>query len=158
MKNKIFFVIGLIIAFTFLFEFTAFAQPPDLATKITFDQPVQIPGMVLPAGTYVFALGDSGGDPKIVQIFSADRTHLYAILQTNNAQRQEVTDGTALTLAKSEDGGPDVLLKWYYPGNDHGNEFIYSGQEAKNLAQDKQVSIVANGHRTSSTQSAATGD
>lgn len=158
MKNKLFFVVGLIIAFAFLFTFTAFAQTADLATKITFGQPVQIPGQVLPAGTYVFSLGNSGDDLHLVQVFNADRTHLYATFQTVTAQREQPTDGTALTFAKSDDGGPEVLLKWFYPGNDNGNEFVYSGQEAKNLVQDKRETIVANGHNVSIADSASAGD
>jgi hypothetical protein len=158
MKNKIFFVVGLIIAFAFLFEFAAFAQTADLATKITFGQPIQVPGQVLPAGTYLFTLGNSGDNLNLVQIFNADRTHLYATLQTITAQREQPTDDTALVLAKSQDGGPDVLLKWFYPGNDSGNEFVYPRQEAKNLAQDKQATIVANGHAASIAGSASAGD
>ncbi len=32
------------------------ADESDQATKVTFDQPVQVPGRVLPAGTYGFVL------------------------------------------------------------------------------------------------------
>ena len=46
-------------------------------TVVTFTEPVQIPGAVLPAGTYVFKLMDSASDRNIVQIFNADETHLF---------------------------------------------------------------------------------
>ena len=42
-------------------------------TKLTFSAPVQIPGQVLPAGSYVFKLADSQADRHIVQIFTEDQ-------------------------------------------------------------------------------------
>jgi hypothetical protein len=42
-----------------------------------------------------------------------------------------------------ETGNPDALLKWFYPGRVTGNEFVYSKQKEKELAQDKQQTIVA---------------
>ena len=41
-------------------------------TVLTFSQPVEIPGHVLPAGTYMFKLADTLGDRHIVQVFNAD--------------------------------------------------------------------------------------
>src|ERR1700723_613397 len=41
-------------------------------TVMTFSQAVEIPGQILPAGTYTFLLADSPSDPHIVQIFNAD--------------------------------------------------------------------------------------
>ena len=37
-----------------------------------------------------------------------------------------------------------ILLKWFYPGSFTGHEFVYSKQEAMELAQDKQDTIVVN--------------
>ena len=68
--------------FALFFELGAHADESDLATTINFSQPVQIPGQVLPAGTYLFKLVDGNSDQKVVQIFNADRTVLYATLQT----------------------------------------------------------------------------
>lgn len=45
-------------------------------TKVTFNEPVQVPAVALPAGTYVFKLADSDGDHMIVQIFNEDETKL----------------------------------------------------------------------------------
>jgi hypothetical protein len=39
-------------------------------TIVTFDQDVEIPGQVLPAGTYVFKLFRSSSDRFIVQVWS----------------------------------------------------------------------------------------
>ncbi|HYL62830.1 MAG TPA: hypothetical protein VE077_09425 [Candidatus Methylomirabilis sp.] len=40
-------------------------------TVVTFNEPVEVPGHALPAGTYVFTLADST-DRHIVQIWNAD--------------------------------------------------------------------------------------
>jgi hypothetical protein len=47
---------------------------------MTFSEPVRLPNVTLPAGTYWFKLVDSASDRNIVQIFNADRTVLYAVI------------------------------------------------------------------------------
>jgi len=41
-------------------------------TKLTFSEPIEVPGKVLPAGTYIFKLMDSQADRHIVEIYNAD--------------------------------------------------------------------------------------
>src|ERR1700688_4542828 len=50
------------------------------ATKLTFSEPVEVPGQVLLAGTYWFTLADSDSDRNIVQIWNADRTQLVTTI------------------------------------------------------------------------------
>jgi hypothetical protein len=142
--NKGYIAVGLIIAFALFFELAAHADESDRATTITFSQSIQIPGQILPAGTYMFKLVDSDSNQNVVQIFNADRTVLYATLQTIATDRQEPTGDTVVTLAEQGAGQPDVLVKWFYPGRETGNEFLYPKQTEKDLAQDKQETIVAN--------------
>jgi hypothetical protein len=151
-------IVGLIIAFALFFELAAHADESDLNTKITFSEPIQIPGQVLPAGTYVFRLADPDGTQNIVQVFNSDRTVLYATLETETAEREQTTDDTAVTLAKQGPGKPDALLKWFYPGHQTGNEFVYSKQERKALAQDTQQTIVANQHTQPSSENSGAGN
>jgi Protein of unknown function (DUF2911) len=141
--NKGYIVVGLIIAFALFFELAAHADEADQATTITFSKPIEIPGQVLPAGAYLFKLANSDSDRNIVQIFNADRTVLYATLQTIPTERQEPIGHTVVALAEQGAGQPDALLKWFYPGRETGNEFLYPKQREKELAQDKQQIIVA---------------
>ena len=67
--------LGLLLASVFILP-AARADEWDQASKLTFNQPVQIPGRVLPAGTYWFILVDSLSDRNIVQIFNSDRSTL----------------------------------------------------------------------------------
>ena len=142
--NKGYIVAGLIIAFSLFFELAAHADESDQATTITFSQPIQIPGQVLPAGSYLFKLANPDSDRDIVQIFNADRTALYATLQTVPTDREEPTSHTVVTLAEQGGGQPDVLLKWFYSSSETGNEFLYPKHIEKELAQDKHENIVAN--------------
>ena len=144
--NTSYVIVGLIIAFTLIFELVAHADPWDQSSTITFSEPIQIPGQVLPAGTYLFKLANSDSDRNIVQIFDADRTVLYATLQTIATERQEPTKDTAVTFAEQGAGKPEVLLKWFYPGRETGNEFLYTKEKEKELAQDRQQTIVADQH------------
>jgi len=156
--NKRYIAVGMIIAFTLFFELAAHADESNQATTITFSQPIQIPGQILPAGTYSFKLLDSNSDPNVVQIFNSDQTHLYATLQTVATERQDPTGDTAITLAEQGGGKPDALLKWFYPGRDTGHEFVYSGQQEKQLAQDTQQTIVANQQPTSDSETTRSGN
>jgi hypothetical protein len=93
-----------------------------------------------------------------VQIFNSDRTVLYATLQTIATERRQPTDYTAVTLAKPGPGKPDALLRWFYPGRQTGNEFLYPKQEEKELAQDTQQTVVANQHRLSNSETSGAGN
>jgi hypothetical protein len=156
--NKSYIAIGLVIAFGLFFELAAHADESDEATFMTFNVPVQIPGQVLPAGTYLFELADHGSEPDVVQVFSADRTVLYGTFLTVATERQDPTGDTSVTLAESESGGTPVLVKWFYPGRDIGNEFLYSEQTEKELGRDRQQTVVARQHPNLNSEATAVGN
>ena len=116
------------------------ASDQDQQTKVTFDQPVEIPGRVLPAGTYWFVRDRT--ETSIVRIFSLDWKTLYATELTADAERLKPADDTTLTFAERESSEPDALLKWFYPGEIIGHEFLYHQQEERELSQDKQQTVV----------------
>jgi len=138
--NKAYFLIGLIIASALFFEVAAHADEYDLTTKLTFSQPVQIPGKVLPAGTYLFKLANTN-DRHIVQVFNSDGIVLYATLMAIPTERREPTGDSVVTFAEQGDGQTEALVKWFYPGETTGNEFVYSKQVEKQLAQYKQQTV-----------------
>jgi hypothetical protein len=119
------------------------AGESDQATKVTFNQSVQISGHILPAGTYWFVLPDDIDQHNVVSIFSSDRTKLYAIFLTAYAQRLQPTDKTAFTLAERGSELPQAIVTWFYPGHTIGHEFLYPKQVQKELGKDQQVTIVA---------------
>ena len=140
--SKLSMIAGFIIAFALIFELTARADDGNQLTKISFSEAVQVPGRVLPAGDYEFVLARSDSNRNLVQIFNADGTELYAIVQTIPVERARETGGTAITLAQRPDGKPHALLTWFYPGVETGHEFLYSKPEQTELAQDAQQTFV----------------
>ena len=145
--HKLYIVLGMLLAFGLFFELAAHADEANESTKITFSAPIEIPGQVLPAGTYVFQQADSD-DLNLIQIFNADRSVLYATLQTVSAERTEATGHTAITLAEPESGNP-VLVKWFYPGRLTGHEFVYAPAQEQTIAQARQETYVGNQLMTS---------
>jgi hypothetical protein len=106
----------------------------DKKTRITFSQPVEIPGRVLPAGTYVFKLADSMSDRHIVQIFTADGSQILATLLAIPDYRLTTTDETVIKFGEALHGAPEAIRAWFYPGNTVGQEFVYPMSRAKQLA------------------------
>jgi hypothetical protein len=134
----------MLIAFGAFFELAAHADEANEATTITISAPVQIPGRMLPAGTYLFQ--QTGfDDPNLIQIFNADRSVLYATVETVSVERTNPTAHTAITLAEPESGNP-TLVKWFYPGRLTGHEFLYSEEQEQEIAHAKQDTFV--GYKT----------
>lgn len=115
-------------------------------TKVTFNQPVEIPGVgaqILPAGTYVFKLLDSASDRHIVQVFSEDETHVFATILAIPNYRLKATDKTVMTFRERAEGQPEALRAWFYPGNSWGQEFVYPKSRALELAKVTHQPILA---------------
>ncbi len=132
----------------FLFAFlavlpAAHADQTNQETTVTFSQPVQIPGRVLPAGTYVFVLPNEVYDHFQVRIFNADRTMLLATLLTVGAERPTPANSTVFGFAQRGSAQPEAIVTWFYPGELTGHEFLYPKQVEKELASAKQVTIFA---------------
>ena len=131
--RKLYIVVGLVLALGFFFEIMAHAEDTTQEIAIRFSAPVQIPGQVLSAGTYLFKPAESGG--TVVQIFNADRTHLYATLQTIAAERPIAEEDLVITVASPASSNPNFLVKWFYPGSLAGHEFVYSGEQRQQIAE-----------------------
>ena len=107
----------------------------DQKTIFTFSGPVEIPGQILPAGTYVFKLVDSQSDRDIVQVFSEDEKHLYGTFLTITDQRLQPADKSIITFEERAAGAPEAVKAWFYPGEDLGHEFVYPKPKALELAK-----------------------
>ena len=143
--NRLYIALGFVIAFAKFFEIAAHADETNQLTRITFSAPVQIPGQILPAGTYIFEKADPSGDQNLVRIFNADRSVLYATLQTVSAERREPTGDPSITMATPESGGPEILVKWFYPGELIGHEFMYTKQQQEQqIAHATEETVVGN--------------
>jgi hypothetical protein len=107
----------------------------DQKTILTFSGPVEIPGQVLEAGTYVFRLADSQSDRNIVQVFSKDEKHLYGTFLTVPDERLRIADKTIITFNETPVGSPEAIRAWFYPGENYGHDFVYPKPKAVALAK-----------------------
>lgn len=115
----------------------------DKKTVLTFNQPFEIPGMVLPAGTYIFKLADTMGDRHIVQVFNADGTKILATVMTIPDYRLKTTTDTVIKFNEVPRGAPEAIRAWFYPGNSVGQEFVYPKPRAVELARLAQTAVPA---------------
>jgi hypothetical protein len=141
--NKLALLIAFAISSVLFLEVAARADEADQSIKITFNQPIEIPGQVLPAGTYLFKLADPN-DLDVVRIFNSQGTRLYATLQTITAERAKPTGEAVVVLADQSEARAETLVKWFYPGDTSGHELVYPKQEEQQLAQARLQTIVAN--------------
>jgi hypothetical protein len=101
----------------------------DRKTIVTFDQDVEIPGQVLPAGTYVFKLLRSSSNRNIVQIWTDHESHLLSTLITvgDSYPNPSGEPYFVLDMTGTDEGYPPVVTSWFFGGGDEGRDFIYSG-------------------------------
>ena len=115
----------------------------DKKTRITFSHPVEIPGQVLPAGTYTFKLADMMSDRHIVQVFNADGSKMLATFMAIPDYRLTATDQTVISFREVPSGSPEAIRAWFYPGNIVGNEFVYPKPRAVQLARAARTAVPA---------------
>jgi LPXTG-motif cell wall-anchored protein len=104
-------------------------------TILTFSQPIEIPGKVLPAGTYTFRLLDSPSYRHIVQIWNEDGSQLITTILAVPNYRLEPKDETVIKFRERPGDSPEALRAWFYPGDNFGQEFVYPKARAIQLAQ-----------------------
>lgn len=136
------FVFCLLAAFAFVPP-KATADDWNKTTKVKFSGPVEVPGMVLPAGEYTFALMDSPSDRHIVQIWNADKTKLFVTILAINNYRLTPTGETVLTFDERPRDTPEALHAWFYPGDNFGQEFVYPKNRAFELAKANKTPVLA---------------
>jgi hypothetical protein len=111
------------------------------ATKFTFSQPVQIPGRVLPAGAYIFELV-SNINHELVRISSPDRNTVFALIQALPTYQRSLSGKFAIILARQGESQPETVVAPSYAGQVEGHQLLYPKQVRRELAKDKQDTIV----------------
>jgi len=122
--------------------FPAKAGQWDKMTTVTFNAPVELPGIVLPAGTYVFKLADVPGERHVVQVFNVEETHIYTTILAIPNYRLTPTSETVMRFAERPRGAPEAIRAWFYPADSFGQEFVYPKKRATELAVAAQVPVL----------------
>lgn len=113
----------------------ALADEWNQKTTFTFSGPVEIPGQVLPAGTYVFKLADSSSNRNIVQVYSKNEKHLYGTFLAVPDARLKPSGKPIITFDETPAGSPEAVRAWFYPGDNYGHQFVYPKPKAMTLAK-----------------------
>ena len=137
MKQKKIFITSFYVALFCLLMLPAslMADEHDEATKMSFNEPVEIPGQILPAGTYWFTLLNTDAARNIVQVWNADRSNLLATVFTVADYRLQPTGNSVVNFEERAGDQTEAIQAWFYPGENFGHEFVYPKTRAVSLAQ-----------------------
>jgi hypothetical protein len=108
-----------------MFSATAFAwvNTPRSA-HLTFRSPVTLPGVTLPAGSYIFELVPEHVD--LVRVLSRNRTNVHFLGLTHAVARPNgMSAAQEVTLGEAPRGAPHPIRAWYPKGRIEGRAFIY---------------------------------
>jgi len=103
-------------------------------TFLTFSSAVELPGIRLEPGTYVFKLADTS-QRNVVQVMTEDEKQMLGQWFFAPAQRQEVTSENVVTFRETSAGATPAIRYWYFPGEKTGKELMYPKDQAMRIAQ-----------------------
>src|SRR6188508_3457546 len=86
---------------------------PSERTLMTFSNTVEMPGVTLPAGTYVFRLADTP-TRNVVQVLSKDEKDILGQWTFVQAQRPKATEDTVVMFKETPEGTMPAVQYWYY--------------------------------------------
>ena len=114
------------------------ADEYDKKTIVTFDQPTEVPGIVLQPGKYVIKLLNSSSNRHIAEVMNERMDHLYALTFTTAAERlwpiSDRDNKKILTFYEGKNGQPQAVRQWFWPGDTIGQEFLYPKNQAAKIA------------------------
>lgn len=102
------------------------AMNANRTTYFTFSKAVQLPGVTLPAGTYIFEVVNPNTSSDVVRVQSRDRSKLYLLQITLKVERPR-TRGLkpAIVLGEQPAGNPPAVKSWFPQDETIGRQFIY---------------------------------
>jgi hypothetical protein len=104
----------------------AAADSPERTTYLTFSQPVQLPGVSLGAGTYIFEVANPMTAGNVVRVLSRDRRTAYFMGFTRAVERPRgLSPEAAVSLGESAAGVTPRITAWWPIGESSGHRFIY---------------------------------
>ena len=126
-------------------------------TYFTFSAPVEMPGMVLPAGSYKFELADPDATRRVVRISDKEGGKIHGIFLSIPDQKLEPSDKPIVMFREAPAGAPEAVKAWFYPGETTGYEFVYPHDQALKIAKAMHTSVLtAKGEVTGTTMATDT--
>ena len=109
-------------------------------TFMTFTAAVEMPGVTLQPGTYVFRLADSP-TRNVVQVLDEGEKNILGQWNFVQAERPRVTEETVVMFKETREGATPAVQYWYFPGEKVGKEFIYPKDQADRIAARTGVDV-----------------
>ncbi len=110
-------------------------------TPFSTNEPLEVPGMMLDSGRYVFRLSEPPAERNVLQVFEAvqlwtgDGTRLLSTMLTMPNYDLPTTDKTVFSFFERGPKQPKALRLWFAPGRNYGQEFVYPKAQAVELAK-----------------------
>ncbi len=117
-------------------------------TFLTFSGTVQVPGAMLPKGTYIFRLADPDTQ-RVWQVLDKSQRHVLAqffFVRTGDRTIAEMNAAHGRPVVRFHEtvaGIPPAIKVLYYPTDMAGAEFLYTKEQAAQFAATPQPKIVA---------------
>ena len=110
------------------------AETYDKLAYLSFNGPVQVPGVTLSAGTYRFRLTNPNTSRNVLQVLSNDGAIVYAMFHTIPDVRTSLTDEAIVTFRETPVGVPPAMRSLFYGGEYRGYEVVYPKGEPTMIA------------------------
>ena len=102
-------------------------------TFLTFSSAVELPGLTLQPGTYVFKLADTASR-NVVQVWNQEEDKMLGHWLFVQAERPDVTNENVIMFRETSAGATPAVQYWYFPGEKVGKEFVYPKDQAQRIA------------------------
>jgi hypothetical protein len=120
---------SVLVVLVFAMASGANAITSDKRTYFTFSQPVALPGMTLPAGTYMFRIANPETSRNVIQVANKQGTESYALLHTIRAERADAPKDSEIRFRETAAGAPPAVGTWWYMGERSGYELMYTKEQ-----------------------------
>ena len=110
------------------------AETYDKLAYLSFNGPVQVPGVTLSAGTYRFRLTNPDTSRNVLQVLSNDGAIVYAMFHTIPDVRTSLTNEAIVTFRETPVGVPPAMRSLFYGGEYRGYEVVYPKGEPNMIA------------------------
>ena len=131
------------VALVATFAVPAQADECNEMTYLTFSEPVTLPHVTLPAGTYRFTHLDCATTDHILRVTSEDGSTVYATLLTVSEDRAMPSDRPEVIFAEMPKGAPEAIKAWFYPGETVGDELVYPKGEERTVEYARPQTVFA---------------